>query len=215
MSAMTQLVVGITGHRPNRLAMGEAATMQRLREVLGSIRDGAAGGEVVALSALAEGADRLFAEAAVALEFRLEAILPFPQADYETTFGDTATTPAFRRVLASARHVEVLPGSLADTRAAYEAQGRAIVDASDIVVAVWDGKPAAGRGGTPEIIAYAVAGGHPVIWIDAATDRSPMLLRKPAGAAGHGQDVQDMAAAAAPVAPADIAALCRAIVQQT
>jgi hypothetical protein len=41
---------------------------------------------------------------------------------------------------------------------------------------VWDGYPPAGRGGTPEIVAYAMSKGIPVIWIDAKRDRPPMQL---------------------------------------
>lgn len=38
---------------------------------------------------------------------------------------------------------------------AYEAAGRYVVDHCDMLLAVWDGRPARGRGGTAEIIAYA------------------------------------------------------------
>lgn len=174
------MIIGFTGHRPNRLHIGEARVAARLREVLAGLRDGAqarnAAEPLIALSPLAEGSDRLFAEAALELGYGLRALLPFMSADYETTFSDASTTPVYRALLARATQVNELPGSLSDTTAAYEAVGRAMVEASDILVAVWDGKPAAGRGGTPEIIAYAIERGSSVIWVDAATDRAPMQL---------------------------------------
>ena len=44
----------------------------------------------------------------------------------------------------------------ADSRTeAYEQAGRYIVEHSDVLLAVWDGLPARGRGGTAEIVAWA------------------------------------------------------------
>jgi polyphosphate kinase 2 (PPK2 family) len=45
---------------------------------------------------------------------------------------------------------------------AYLAAGRWIVDHADRLVAVWDGRPARGRGGTAEVVAYARHRGVPV-----------------------------------------------------
>jgi hypothetical protein len=177
------LTIGITGHRPNRMHIGVERVTRRLELVLVALRSGSGAATPVAVSALAEGSDRLFAKAALALGYRLDVLLPFTSADYETTFGDVADTATYRDLLARASQRTDLPGSLADSTAAYEAVGRATVDASDIVVAVWDGKPAAGRGGTPEIIAYAIGQRLPVIWIDAARDRLPLLI-EPAGGPG-------------------------------
>jgi hypothetical protein len=44
------------------------------------------------------------------------------------------------------------------------------------LVAVWDGKPSAGRGGTPEIIEYALARTKPVAWVSAAADPAARVL---------------------------------------
>ena len=38
----------------------------------------------------------------------------------------------------------------------YEAAGRLMLGHSDVLIAIWDGQPAAGRGGTAEIVAEAV-----------------------------------------------------------
>jgi hypothetical protein len=108
----------------------------------------------------------------------LRVLLPFASADYETTFGDPSTTPDYRALLARASAVTELPGVLADSTSAYEAVGRLTVAQADVVVAVWDGKPAAGRGGTPEIMQYALELDRPVIWIDTSHDRPPLQLRR-------------------------------------
>jgi hypothetical protein len=173
--------IGFTGHRPNRLRIGEARVASHLRSVLEALRNGArtqgVAEPLIALSTLAEGSDRLFAEAAVELGCELQALLPFKSADYETTFGDATKTTAYRALLARAAQVTALPGALDNPTAAYEAVGRAMVEASDILIAAWDGEPAAGRGGTPEIIEYAVSRGCPVVWIHVAEDRGPLRLQ--------------------------------------
>jgi hypothetical protein len=174
------MIVGFTGHRPNRMPIGPERVLARLEEALGSIaraeraRDAAA--TLTALSALAEGSDRLFARAALRLGYRLEAVLPFPSAEYERTFADAAASEGFRGLLKAAARITELPGSLGDTKAAYEAAGHRIVESCDVLVAVWDGKPAAGRGGTPVIIEYALSRVRQVILVDAAVDRPPTRL---------------------------------------
>lgn len=194
-----RFTVGVTGHRPNRMAIGAARVARRLDDVLAALRAGAGAVRPTALSALAEGTDRLFAEAALARGFRLAVVLPFARADYEQTFSDAAETPAFRALLARAAEVSEMGGSLAATKAAYEAVGHATVARSDVLVAVWDGKGAAGRGGTPEIIAHALRQRKPVIWIDAARDRLPMLLRLPDAGGARDLPLAALAARARPL----------------
>jgi hypothetical protein len=174
------MIVGVTGHRPNRMHIGVARVEMRLQQVLRALRKGVGRAEKpIALSALAEGSDRLFADAALGLGFELRVLLPFKSADYETTFGDASATPAYHALMGRASQVTELPGTLADSSSGYEAVGRHTVERSDIFVAIWDGKPAAGRGGTPEIMQYALDLGRPVLWIDAARDRPPLLLHAP------------------------------------
>ncbi|MBU1210087.1 MAG: hypothetical protein KJ587_02300 [Alphaproteobacteria bacterium] len=207
MTARSILTVGVSGHRPNRMHIGEAAVARRLWLVLAALRSGARGAKRVAMSALAEGSDRLFAEAALDLGYELRALLPFPSADYETTFGDQATPPHYRALLALAATVTELPGTLADSKAGYEAVGHATVAASDILVAIWDGKGAAGRGGTPEIIDHAVRAAKPVIWIDAARNRLPLLIAAPTAQGARDVPLATLAARAKPLTRRRIARL--------
>ena len=48
---------------------------------------------------------------------------------------------------------------------AYLQAGRAVVRHADILLAVWDGEPARGVGGTAEVVAEALNRGAPVVWI--------------------------------------------------
>jgi hypothetical protein len=179
MTGTRPVTVGITGHRPNRLPLGPESVSRRIADVLSAIkRINANATSFLAQSAVAEGADRLFAEAALAQGFALHALLPFRNDDYQRTFGDTSATSSYRRLLKKAGTVTELPGSLDDEKAAYESVGHRIADTSDVLIAVWDGKPSQGRGGTPEIIEHAVEHGTPVVWIDAASVRAPVLLSR-------------------------------------
>ena len=69
--------IGFTGHRPNRLIAGETHIVARLHDVLTALRDGARVRDqaetLIALSPLAEGADRLFASVALELGYELHA----------------------------------------------------------------------------------------------------------------------------------------------
>jgi hypothetical protein len=58
-----------------------------------------------------------------------------------------------------------------DNRAeAYQQAGRYVVEHSAVLLAVWDGLPAGGRGGTAEIVAWARGLGKGVIrvWLGVA-----------------------------------------------
>ncbi len=117
-----------------------------------------------ALSPLAEGADRLFAEEALAAGYRLIAPLPFQQADYEGDF--LATQDAFRALLQRSLVIELDGARGADETASYEAVGRFVVQNCDLLIAIWDGRLTGKRGGTAEITRYAVECGVPIWWID-------------------------------------------------
>jgi hypothetical protein len=171
--------VGITGARVLDAA-ALTAMREKLPEVLGNVRmvfhklasePGVAELYVSAppllrlISPLAEGADRLAAEAALALGYQLEAALPFAATEYEHDF--LGTVPEFRELLAAAEpHVLALDGARGETEdRSYEAIGRLVARNCDLLIAVWDGGKGRGRGGTAEIVHYAARYGLPIWWI--------------------------------------------------
>ena len=168
------LTVGVTGHRPNRLDISFDALVQVCQRILVELpgKDGTR----LAISLLAEGADRAFSEAVLACGYDLHVYLPFTRADYETTFADAGQLPAFHALLNRAHNVTELSGQLADSEEAYVIGGQVIIDKSDVIVGVWDGAPAAGKGGTPEIIEMALRRGKPVIWVDASGKNQVRIL---------------------------------------
>lgn len=187
--APPRFVVGVVGHRPNRLTRDPVALARDIDHVLASLAAGAARraegpARPVALSALAEGADRLFAERARAAGFRLSAILPFGKEDYEQTFEDAGEIETYRQLVAGSAEVVELPGSLKDREAAYERVGHEIVARSDVLVAVWDGGVSAGPGGTTEVVRKARTAGIAVVVVSAAETRAVHVLGEPGAATG-------------------------------
>ncbi|MFD3548329.1 hypothetical protein ACFWUW_22470 [Streptomyces sp. NPDC058655] len=149
--------IGVTGHRsiPGP-ALGHVES--RLRALLGAHE-----GPLEALSSLAEGADQLFA--AIALECGADLTVVIPSGDYEQAFEDAEALARYRGLRHRAAQ-EVRMDFAHSTDEAYYAAGTYIADSCDRLVAVWDGLPARGHGGTAEIVAYARTLGKPVtvIW---------------------------------------------------
>jgi hypothetical protein len=149
--------VGATGHR--YLHAGTARVVERaLRERLARVPADV----LVGVSSLADGADQLFAEAILALGGSLEVIVP--AARYRDELSDESRS-AFDRLLARASAVKRLDYE-ESTSEAHMAAGRVVVERSEVLLAVWDGRPARGMGGTGDVVAYAVERGVPVevVW---------------------------------------------------
>jgi hypothetical protein len=160
-----RVVVGVTGHRWQEDPPALAGVVGDVLEVVRSLVD--PGEEVVVVSPLAEGADRLVAAVALELGLRLECVLPLAVDDYERDFASKSSVERFRRLLGGAASVSVVPGRCTDQdrTVAYAEAGRAVVDGSDVLIAVWDGRPSRGRGGTAEIVDAALAADRTVVWI--------------------------------------------------
>jgi hypothetical protein len=184
------LSVGVIGHRPNRLPDSArekvTAEISKVLDTLARETHSAFGrhAEVLApeppllslVNALAEGADRTAAEAALATGIMLDVVLPFPAESYEDDFKTPESQAAFRELLGRARSVLTLPGSREDSPRAYEAGGLTILNHSDILLAVWDGGPSAGRGGTTSMLLAAVRAGIPIIHVDAKAENPARVL---------------------------------------
>lgn len=142
--------VGIVGHR----YLADSKTVAFVSETcLGILREQQAEhNSISALSALAEGSDTLFAEAAVALNIRLEIVRPFEE--YAIDFTDPSARQRYEQLRSVAYRETLLPHA-SRSDAAYIAAMRWIVDNSSLLVAVWDGSPARGSGGTGDATARA------------------------------------------------------------
>lgn len=136
--------VGITGHQA-RDGIDWLWVRNTIRVELSKI-----GGIEKALSSLAAGSDQVFTEVALSLGIPVLAVIPL--AGYERHFKGN-NLAKYRQLL---RQCEVmhLDWRGADERAFLEA-GKIIVELSDMMFAVWDGKLAEGQGGTGDVVILA------------------------------------------------------------
>lgn len=145
--------IGITGHQNFSTSREEKWVTSALKEWLGSVPCS------IGYTSLAAGTDQIFARILLEMHVPLVAILP--SAGYEDAFESEEDEREFRRILGLAKEVRQL-AFCAPSEAAFMEAGRCIVQASDLIVAVWNGKPAAGFGGTADVIEYAVRLKRPV-----------------------------------------------------
>jgi hypothetical protein len=154
--------LGITGHRglPD-------AVEQQVRSLLTEAVVAYPAADLVGLSCLADGPDSWFAQAVLEHGGRLEAVVPAEQ--YRADLPDWHH-PVYDDLLARASraHRTGLESSNSD---AHMAGSELLVDQADELLAVWDGLPARGYGGTADVVAYARGKGVPVriVWPEGAT----------------------------------------------
>jgi hypothetical protein len=129
---------------------------------------------------LAEGADRLVAEMVLKRpDAKIEVVLPLTVEDYLEDFETPASRAEFKRMVALARRpISLRETSLAadfasdeqleSRKDAYDDVGRYVVRHCDVLLALWDGEDARGRGGTAEVVAHARSVGRPVVVIRTA-----------------------------------------------
>lgn len=130
-----------------------------------------ASGPLIGTCNLAGGADQSFALIVIAAGGQLEAVIP--SENYETSFQNDKALATYRCLRQLASRVEVLPFN-EPGEAAYLAAGKKAVDSCDVLLAVWDGHDAAGKGGTGDIVSYARATGKTVavIWPSGSSRKS-------------------------------------------
>ena len=190
--------VGVTGHRDiaDRYCENAAAIESQIAAALAAIRDAVQAAAKASrgsrayreeppvlrmISPLAEGADRLAAEIASRLGYRLLAPLPFAQSEYERDFETEESKNEFRRLLARADAEEgtiALDGGRGAPTGdqSYYAVGRFVVRSADVMIAVWQRDRWGGLGGTGDVVAFALAAGVPVLWIPADAPGAMRLL---------------------------------------
>lgn len=138
--------IGLTGHQ-NIPPQALEYIARGINDVLDRVSD-----ELVGVSSLAAGADQLFASLVLERGGRLEIVIPCRR--YEKTFPLPEDLTNFQTLLERAASVETLSFD-EPSEEAYLAAGCRVVDLSDVLLAVWDGQPARGKGGTGDIVEYA------------------------------------------------------------
>lgn len=154
---------GITGH----MDLGPATRRMVAEDLMAKLSAELAPSEpLVGLSCLAAGADQVFAWVVAALGGDLVFVRPCARID-ETVAG--ADLLGMRAGAALAVKTEYLPFD-EPSNAAYAAANAKVLARCDALVAVWDGGPSAGKGGTAETVEFARSQGKRVlvIWPEGA-----------------------------------------------
>lgn len=156
--------IGVTGHRflaeVDKIVAGVDDALERIERAFDTP-------PMSVISALAEGADRLVVQRVVSRNNALLiVVLPLPESDYMADFGSSTSGETFLDLLSRAEQVITLPP--APTREeSYAAAGTYVLDHCDVLLAIWDGKPAQGLGGTADVVAQARYRGLPIAWVHA------------------------------------------------
>lgn len=158
---MTRLAV--TGHR----GLSETTTALVDAALRSEVSKRAEDGPLVGLSCIADGADALFAKAVLDHGGTLHVVVPahkyregFPESHHAT----------YDALIAKATEIIRLDHVESDSDAHMDASLRILADADELL-AVWDGQPARGYGGTADVVDAARAQGVPitVVWPAGAT----------------------------------------------
>ncbi len=173
------LAIGFTGHRnlPH-----EARSRDAIRKILLEWQSKAPG-PVYGVSSAASGGDLLFAETCLELKLPIRIFLPLPREKFREDFDDASWNRA-EAVMAKALSVEVT-GDGEKPAERYYGCGIETVQQSQVLIALWDGGPSQGLGGTADMVHYSRELGRPVIWIHSVTGavhtfhENPELLRDP------------------------------------
>jgi len=158
-----EIVLAVTGHRdilPADIDILKETINSFFRKIQARYPDH----QLVLLSALAEGADRLAAR--VALECRIDytAVLPMPVDEYLADFVDSDSQKEFYQLLGKASdQIIVKPEKTADLTGlawrerCYVAVGRYFSRYAGILIALWDGYNNRELGGTADVVRMFLA----------------------------------------------------------
>ena len=158
------LVVAVTGHRD--LVPAEVPRIrERVREFLRELQHRYADRAVGVMSALAEGADQLVAEEALAIGIALTVTLPMPKGLYLEDFATEEARARFERLCAAAVDVfelPITPGNTVESIASpgpnrsrqYAQVGVFMCAHCHVLLALWDGKESDQLGGTSQVIRF-------------------------------------------------------------
>ncbi len=146
--------IGVTGHQ-NIPSEALAFVRKGIADVISR-----SGEQPTGVSSLAAGADQLFANILLNAGGRLHAVIPCH--GYEKTFSEPANLGCFLGLLKKADIIETLDNPNPSEEAFLEA-GHRVVELSDILIAVWDGKVAKGKGGTADAVNYARERGREIV----------------------------------------------------
>jgi hypothetical protein len=164
----TKLKIGIAGHRD---LADESSVEKQIEESILQILNENNATTFQAFTSIAYGADTLFAKVAEnKFNADIKIILPFSREEYERDFDPKGRKDEFNKWCEKYPPEiknNTVPKDKEERNRLYFDCGKYLADTCDILIAVWDGFPASGTGGTGDIVDYANAVGKKVIIISA------------------------------------------------
>ena len=153
------LVVAVSGHR--HLVPGSEGWVEaELERLMSKLTPS------VAISGMALGVDAIWARIALAHGVALHAYVPFPEQSLPWRSADKA---AYDELLSRAARVVTIAPTW--RKSAYAERNLAMVDACELLVAVYDGR---GRGGTAHCLATARAPSRDVVLVEPLARRTTL-----------------------------------------
>jgi hypothetical protein len=153
------VAIGFTGHRnlPDE-SKSRACILKFLQEYKSGTNK-----IVYGVSSAAAGGDLLFAESCLQIGLPIRILLPVSKEQFREDF-DEPTWNRAELVMQRAFSVEVIGSGDTKEERYYEC-GVETVQQSQMLLALWDGKPSHGLGGTADVFAFAKDQERPVVWI--------------------------------------------------
>ncbi len=159
------LILSVTGHTDipdeaiSRIRVSLDSLLSKLRLYVGDT-------EIILLTALAEGADRIVADWAISNGIKIVPILPMPKDVYKSTFSASGYASVeesksdFERILNSKGVLKpyVLDSDRVNISRTYRDLSAYLVANSHLLIAVWDGRTYNARGGAYDTVRMAHSG---------------------------------------------------------
>jgi hypothetical protein len=175
--------IGIVGHRPDKLSVEALyalpSVLANLFEILnteiratfekaGASYDQQIPPAIRLVSGLAAGTDLIAIGEAHTHAWQTQLLLPENCQHFRGRLN-TGDQLAFDQALSRSVSLTEITvyGEEASTSEPHAALGQLLLQNIDLLVAVWDGEPGRGKGGTADIITYAYKLQIPVLWLDA------------------------------------------------
>ena len=168
-------IIGVTGHRPNKMKQGNGRLRENVIQALEGLRADNPHHHFIVLSPLAEGADRMVAELAMeVLNASLQVPLPLPYDLYVSDFESAESVEEFKRLVGIAEYYYEMPLRFGNIRELasqrnnearnqqYALAGAYIAQRCDRLLAIYDGQlenGAGATGGTGQIVRWYSEGG--------------------------------------------------------
>lgn len=158
-SKVIPINISVTGHR-DLVSSNISNYKQSAVEIIKKIKKEYPSSPINILTGLAEGADMIIADAALAEGCNIVAVLPFAPDEYIQTFSDDSIRDRFESLLMKSKAVidvsKINPKITGDDR--YIELGIYLVNNSQRMIAMWDGIFNGKAGGSSDVVKFALEG---------------------------------------------------------